>query len=171
MSNFRGSIHSEIPRMQDIAELTTRLNDKIHASTESNIFITFFFGILDREKNEMSYVNAGHNPPLLLNGKGEIQSLGSTGFCLGMFPSPTATYEMKNVSMGPGDLLCIFTDGFVESRDQSLEEYGDERLGALLKESTASPSKEVVNRIYDAVFSFTGCDEASDDMTIIVVKR
>ncbi len=169
MSQFRGYLHARIPGINDIGELAAALNEFVHSNSESNVFISFFIALLDQEKGEMTYVNAGHNPPFLVDAEGGIKSLGGTGFCLGMFPS--AQFETVTVPLGRGEVLCAFTDGIVESRNPDQEEFGEARLTALIKESAGLGSGEIKEKILESVSGFSACAEAFDDMTLVIVKR
>lgn len=169
MASVRASLHAEITVTKDLALLAARLNDFVHRSSDSNSFISFFFGVLDREKGEIHYVNAGHNPPLLVNPAGVVRSLDSTGFCLGMFPS--VSFETRTDRLEPGEILCLYTDGIVEIRNEGKEEFGVERLVRRLRESAGLPARELIAKIYEDTFSFSACAEPGDDMTLVVMKR
>ncbi len=169
MASVRASLHAEIPMARDLAALAARLNDFVHTSSDSHSFVSFFFGLLDRETGVVTYVNAGHNPPLILEPGGTRRSLESTGFCLGMFAG--VTYETKTAALAPGEILCLYTDGIVENRNSKKDEFGEERLAAALEESAAKPASEIRDRVFDGVFGFTGCSEPGDDMTVVIVKR
>jgi serine phosphatase RsbU (regulator of sigma subunit) len=169
MASLRASLHAEIPVTRDLALLAAKLNDFVHGSSASNDFISFFFGLLDREKGEVHYVNAGQNPPMLIDPAGNVLSLESTGFCLGMFPS--VSYETRSVKFAPGEILCLYTDGIVENRNKDREEFGEERLARRLRESAGLPAREILDKIYEDTFGFASCAEASDDMTLVVIKR
>jgi phosphoserine phosphatase RsbU/P len=168
MASVRASLHAEIPVTQDLSLLAAKLNDFVHKSSDSHSFISFFFGVLDREKEELRYVNAGHNPPLLVDPSGGVRTLDSTGFCLGMFPA--VSYETRALKLGPGEILCLFTDGIVESRNKDREEYGDSRLVSRLRESAGLRSHDIIERIYEDTFGFASCAEPGDDMTLVVIK-
>jgi sigma-B regulation protein RsbU (phosphoserine phosphatase) len=86
-----------------------------------------------------------------------------------MFPGQT--YEERTVPIGPGDILCLYTDGIVESRKDKQEDFGEGRLVERLKVSGSLASREILEKIYEDVFAFSGCTEAGDDMTLVVVKR
>lgn len=169
MAGLRASLHSEIAVTKDLSRLAAKLNDSVHKGSDSHTFISFFFGLLDRGRGEFEYVNAGHNPPLLVDDAGSLRCLDSTGFCLGMFPS--VSYETRTVRFARGDILCLFTDGIVESRNAGKEEFGDDRLARRLRESAGFPAREIMDRIYEDAFAFSSCAEPGDDMTIVVVKR
>jgi sigma-B regulation protein RsbU (phosphoserine phosphatase) len=169
MTSLRASLYSDIRFIKDLSPLTAKLNDSVHASTDTHSFISFFIGVLDRTNGDLSYVNAGHNPPLIVDGAGGFRTLGSTGFCLGMFPS--VGFEKETTRLEPGEILCLFTDGIVESRNPAKEEYGEERLAARLRESASLPAREMISRIYDDVLSFEGGSEPGDDMSLVIVKK
>jgi sigma-B regulation protein RsbU (phosphoserine phosphatase) len=169
MASLRASLHTELPLTKDLALLAAKLNDFVHGSSDSHSFISFFFGLLDRDRSELLYVNAGHNPPLLVDPAGGVRSLESTGFCLGMFPS--TSYETRTVRLKPGDILCLFTDGIVENRNPDREEFGDDRLARRLRESAGLPARDIMDKIYEDTFAFSTCADPGDDMTLVVVKR
>jgi sigma-B regulation protein RsbU (phosphoserine phosphatase) len=169
MASLRGALHEKFPAIFDLSDLTAKLNDFVYSSSDSHIFISFFLAVIDRRTNEVSYVNAGHNPPVLVGRGAETRLLEATGLCLGMFPAQT--YAEKKVVLDPGDILCLYTDGIVESRRAELEEYGDLRLAEKLRELGGLPGREVMEKLFDDVFAFSGCTEAGDDMTLVVVKR
>ncbi|HSA97400.1 MAG TPA: SpoIIE family protein phosphatase [Acidobacteriota bacterium] len=169
MASLRGALHERFPSEFDLSDLAAKLNDFVYASSDSHCFISFFLAVFDRRTNEATYVNAGHNPPLLVGAGDRAQSLEPTGLCLGMFPAQT--YEERRVGIGPRDVLCLYTDGIVESRQGGTDEYGDARLAARLKELGGLKAAEIMERIFDDVFAFSGCSEAGDDMTLVIVKR
>lgn len=169
MANLRGALHEKFPERFDLGELVAGLNDFIYTSSDSHCFITFFLGILDRRTHELAYVNAGHNPPLLVGREGPARPLEATGLPLGMFPDQE--YGQRTAALAPGDVACLYTDGIVESRKEEKEEYGEGRLERRVRELAASPAREIMERVFEDVFGFSGCTEAGDDMTLVVVKR
>jgi sigma-B regulation protein RsbU (phosphoserine phosphatase) len=86
-----------------------------------------------------------------------------------MFPS--VSFETRTISLEPGEILCLYTDGIVEHRNGEKTEFGDDRLAGKIRESAGLPAREIVDKIYDEVISFAGCDESGDDMTLVVIKR
>ena len=169
MASLRGALHEKFPATYDLSDLVAKLNDFVYTSSDSHCFISFFLGVIDRSKDELTFVNAGHNPPVLVGSKGRPAALESTGLCLGMFPAQT--YGEKTVALKPGDILCLYTDGIVESRKGKEEEFGDERLVARIRESSSLAAGEIRDKIYEDVFGFTGSAEAGDDMTLVIIKR
>jgi len=169
MASLRGALHEKFPGTVDLGELAAKLNDFVYASSDSHLFISFFLAIIDRTKDEAVFVNAGHNPPLLVEAQGRVQVLESTGLCLGMFPDQS--FGQRTAALRPGDILCFYTDGIVESRRDESEEYGEGRLGDKVRELCELPARTIMDKIFEDVLAFSGCLEAGDDMTLVIVKR
>jgi phosphoserine phosphatase RsbU/P len=169
MASLRASLHAEADTNVPVTGLAFRLNNFVHKSSESHTFITFAFVILDIASGEMTFVNAGHNPPLLLEARGGMRKLDSTGLCLGMFPD--VAYASGSVRLEQGDLLCLFTDGITESRNDAKAEFGEERLVALLRRDADQPVARIIETVFEDVRAFTGCAEPCDDMTLVLVRR
>ena len=169
MAYFSGSLIVESRTMEDLAGISAKLNNSIHGKSDSNVFISFFMGILDPEKEEMTYVNAGHSPPLLLNSSGGDQMLMGTGLCLGMLPD--VRYRTETVPLRAGDLLCVYTDGIVERQDGSGEPFGEDRLIETLRKSSGLRARDMVNTVFETVDAFSENLEPEDDMTLIILKR
>ncbi len=131
-----------------------------------NRFVTFFFGILDPDGN-CRYVNAGHNPPLLLGRNGSIRELTVGGMVLGLFPE--AQYEYDTVELQPGDHLVLFTDGVIEALNAAGEEFGMERLIALLRANAQSSAGEILGRLRGSVLSFSANTAQHDDITMMIL--
>ncbi len=169
MASLRGALHEKFPGTVDLGDLAAKLNDFVYSSSDSHLFISFFLTIIDRRTDEAAYINAGHNPPVFQPCQGPARLLESTGLCLGMFPDQS--YDERKIVLGPGDLLCLYTDGIVESRKGEHDEYGDERLAERLRDLGSLPARVVRDKIFEDVFAFSSCTEAGDDMTLVVVKR
>ncbi len=168
MASLRAALHAEADVSSSLARAAARLNEFVHASSEAGDFISFFMGVLETS-GRMEFVNAGHNPPLLVSASGSVRKLESTGFCLGMFPA--VGYETRKAEVAPGDVLCLFTDGIVEARNGEGEEYGDDRLAALLTSSAGRPAPEILERVFGEVGAFAPSVAPADDMTCVIVRR
>lgn len=168
MASLRAALYSEVRPGGALDAMAAKLNEFVHRSSESDTFISFFYGELDKATGELRYVNAGHNAPILTGPAGEVRRLPRTGFCLGMFAD--AVFEVGAVRLGPGDGLCLFTDGITESRAPDQEEYGEERLIALLRSNGALSARETGERIVADVRAFSRRDDPEDDMTVVVIK-
>jgi len=169
MASLRAALHSDIHPQYKLAKMTAKLNDFIHRSSPINSFITFFFCELNKKSGELRYVNAGHNPPLILDKRGKIHRLGSCGLCLGMFPSQV--YEVKKVTLNPGDTAILFTDGITESRNKEKKDFEEKGLIKSLRKHSKLSAQKILEKIYEELDSFTSGTDQMDDMTLVIIKR
>ena len=169
MASLRAALQSEVHPKYKLEEMAAKLNDFIHRSSASNRFITFFFCELNEKSGELKYINAGHNPPLVLDKSGKVHRLESCGFCLGMFPG--VKYEVRNVSLKVGDVALIFTDGITESRNKENDEFGEGKLAELIRKNSKLSAQKLLEKIHEKVKSFTAGTDPMDDMTLVVIKK
>lgn len=172
MANIQSAVHSYLKLYEessfDLAKVTEKINELIYENTSAEKFITFFWGILDSEKNTFEYINAGHNPPLLLK-KGEIIQLTEGGFMIGILDFGV-TYEVGKVDIGKSDAVVFYTDGVTEANDVNGEEFGDERLAEILRNNYDSSSEVIMEDIKRSVENFSKDTAQYDDITLIVLK-
>lgn len=131
-------------------------------------FATVFAGLLDASNHELSFLNAGHNPPLLVRKDGSIEHLEPSGTMIGAFDF--SDWKEETVKLESGDLMLVFTDGVVEA-DKRGEYYGDERLERLVCNNKDTPVVKVINGIMDDVEDFVDGSPRSDDITMLAIKR
>jgi serine phosphatase RsbU (regulator of sigma subunit) len=153
----------------DVAELITRLNRHTAPNTPSNRFITFFYMVVDPATGELTYCNAGHNPPYLVRKSGEVEELSEGGLVLGFFAA--ARYSSARVTLGPGDVVVVFSDGVSEAPNAMLEEFGEERLREVILANQGKTASQIVQAIVKAVDEFEAGAPAADDLTLVVVRR
>jgi serine phosphatase RsbU (regulator of sigma subunit) len=134
----------------------------------STSFVTIFYAILDEEQRMITYVNAGHNPPLLRRADGTMEELEPTGPVIGLVDKPD--YEERSVTLNRGDVLVMYTDGVTEAINEIEEMFSEERLRAVILKNHALPAAQMVDTIRRAVVSFCGTAPQFDDMTIIVLR-
>jgi predicted permease len=151
------------------SQLAGKMNRILHRSTASNSYATFFYAELDAGRGRMRYVNAGHNPPYLVRRTGdgiEVFELTAGGTVLGLFPD--VEYDDGEVEMRAGDLFVVFTDGVTEARNMAGEEFGEERLQALLRRVAGSPAVHVSAALVDQMRDWIAGAEQHDDLTFVV---
>jgi serine phosphatase RsbU (regulator of sigma subunit) len=144
-------------------------NAIITAEQKADMFVTAFFGILDRTHKTFTYVNAGHNSPMVLHtGDDHIIELEPTGIALGLMED--SPYKKATVSLTSGDIVVLFTDGVTEATNMQEELYGEERLRLIILANRRLSAGEITNKILLDVQEFTGEAPQSDDITLLVVK-
>ncbi len=151
-----------------IEESTGIINDLISANTSDGRFITFFWAVFDNENRRMTYVNAGHNPPLLIR-DGNIIKLKSGGMILGVMET-VIPYNSETVQLNKDDVLVLFTDGISEAMNNNGEEYSDERLEKFATGLIGYDADEILDKITSNVHDFTEGAPQSDDITMVIIK-
>jgi sigma-B regulation protein RsbU (phosphoserine phosphatase) len=169
MASLRAAFRAEVHPRYRIEDMAAKLNGFVQQSSALSSFITFFYCEVDRNREEIRYINAGHNPPFVLRTDGSLDRLEGTGFCLGMFPD--AKYETKSTPLKPGDVALIYTDGIPDSRNMDDEEYSTERLVSLLRRHARLPAAEIAVAIAADAKRFVGDAQPFDDQTLVVIKR
>ena len=169
MANVQATIRALSLTESTLHARLAQANKLLYDSTDSDKFVTMFYSVLDAAKHELSYSNAGHNPPILVTAGGEVRRLEEGGPVLGVLPQ--FSYPQAAVPLEPGDLLLIFSDGFSEAMNLNLEELGEEPLVAIAKEGRELPARQTVERLFAAVGEFCGEAPQTDDMTVIVLRR
>jgi len=169
MATLQASFRAHAATDASPRELVERLNRSVCANAEEDKFITFFYGELDQETHTLQYVNAGHNPPMLFRSDGTLEPLHTGGLILGF--QPTIRYAGKEVTLGPGDLLLLFTDGVTEAQDPDDEEFGEERLTEIVRQGIHESATDIAQRIRDGVDRFTRGADSFDDFTVCVIRR
>jgi len=145
------------------------VNDLLAEDNETCIFITLFYGVFDLRDGVFRYSNGGHNPPRLVRSDSRIEELPTTeNLVLGI--APEHEYHNGEVRLAPGDALFLYTDGITEAQNVNNEEFGEERLDAILAGLGQVPAREIVTTIVDEVRAFAGDAPQSDDITCIAMR-
>ncbi len=168
MANLQAFLKSICTQNVAIDDATGTINDLVSENTSDGKFITFFWGIIDNAAKTLSYVNAGHNPPLLIR-NGEIIYLDKGGIILGVMKT-FMPYVSETVQLESGDLIVLFTDGVTEAKSPEDEEFSDEKLEAEVKDVAGLNSGEILEKIKHSVYEHANGAFQSDDITIIVIK-
>nr|WP_319377023.1 SpoIIE family protein phosphatase [uncultured Methanoregula sp.] len=144
-------------------------NPIIAENSKTGMFVTLFYGIIDKETMTLTYVNAGHNPPIVLRQKsGEIDELTLTGVAVGALED--AKYEQQEVALSSGDVVVLYTDGITEAVNDREEMFDVSRLVEIIRRTGHLSSQEIVNEIIGAVTTFSENQPQFDDITLMVVK-
>jgi sigma-B regulation protein RsbU (phosphoserine phosphatase) len=167
MANVQATLRGGVPMAWDLAAFTVRLDEDLHARTPPESYVTLFVGIVGEDR-VLRYVNAGHNPPLLLRRQGDLARLDSTGRPLGLLPG--GGYEERRVSLSAHDMLVLFTDGVPDMEDEKGETYGADRLAALLAAEARRDGLDLATTVFRDLSVFRGEVEPPDDATIVVLR-
>lgn len=152
------------------AEMMARTNRFILDYQRSRMFVTAFVGYLRPETGEFAYASAGHNPPMHYRAAtGEIAYLEVSGVALGVFRE--AAFENGSCEIARGDVVVLYTDGVTEAINHADEEFGEQRLAAVIGEVAERGAQEIASAIVKAVALFTQGRGVFDDETLLVLKR
>jgi sigma-B regulation protein RsbU (phosphoserine phosphatase) len=141
----------------------------LYESTSPEKFATLFYGVIDIQHHSIHYSNAGHDWPFLIGRDNEIQRLKTGGLMLGLIPQ--SNYEDEEVPIQQGDILVIQSDGVSEAMNGNHEQFGEERLQALLLEHKNKTAEEIIDVVVTEVRKHAGAHPQSDDITMMVIKR
>jgi len=169
MMGLQARVQALAEEPKDLASVMTRLNRLTCANCPANRFITVFFCILNGETGELTYCNAGHNPPIVVRSNGEHESLPGGGPVIGIIAA--IEYSAYRMQLDPGDTLVIYSDGVTETADASDDEFETERLAETVRKNRQLPATEIVDAIRQAVTAHAAGAPQHDDITIIVARR
>ena len=169
MVTFRAYLLATIINELSMRVVMARVNRLLHETTEGERFITTFYGLIDPENKRLLYINAGHNPPLLLRADGTKKLLDQSGLPLGVFAD--SRYSESVVDFLPGDILALYTDGVTEARNSKDETFGLERLEAVVRQAGELRAHEICQAVTTSVNDFsTDIGGPEDDLTISIIK-
>ena len=169
MATFQASLKTLSATASSLAELVIGMNRYACSNSQGGLrFTTAFIGEYEPGTRTMSYINAGHNQPILRRRSGIIERLDAGGLPLGI--KADAPYETGAVTLQAGDWLVVFTDGVVEAVNDAGVEYGEEPLIGILSGGTELPPAKMLSRIMVNLDSFVGTTPQQDDITCLVIK-
>lgn len=165
MSNFQAALRTLSRRTTLLQDILTELNLQVMSNADGQHFITFFVAVYDKSQKRLRYVNAGHNPPILIRAGQEIQLLEEGSTVLGAF------HELPFLNVGIIEdidqfYICAFTDGLTEIRNDKDEEFGQHELYKVVNDNAGKSPEELNNSIIAALKKFKGSNGYSDDITI-----
>jgi sigma-B regulation protein RsbU (phosphoserine phosphatase) len=170
MANVQSSLRTAaLFTGDDLAALLKAVNYQAYSSSLANRYASLFYGVFDSAKRTLRYINAGHNPPVVLRRDGSVGWLETSGTPAGMFPD--SIYDERIVALEPGDLVIAYTDGVVEATNQNGEEWGVQGLlkAAVYGAQRSQNAGDLVNLIFDSIDDFSQKHQ-TDDATLAVVR-
>ena len=169
MSSLHAAIHAQVSSHHSIAETIEAVNRYLANNIPSNRFVTLFYAELDPQTGALSFLNAGHNPPLLVHANDEVEHLSAGGLPLGI--QPDAVFREGRTQLQPGDALIVYSDGVSETQNPEGEEFGAVRLYEVVARNLDSTAASLRDKIESALTKFARGTPAGDDITLVIVKR
>lgn len=169
MASFRASLIAEIRNNYAIRTICRKVNNLLYESLERENYVTAFYGVLDSKNDILTFSNCGHNRPILLRRDGGVELLAEGGLALGIVDD--TEYEERPISIRPGDIVLMYTDGVTEVEGADGVQFGEEHLVSLLRANAALSSREIHQALYQEIRNFARPDHVFDDVTMVVVKK
>ncbi len=166
MSNVQAAVKAVAAPDMAPSELCARVNRVLAGNLAAGNFVTFFYALIDTRTGQLTYTNAGHVPPVLARRDGSVMRLEQGGALLGVFKN--WAFQQEYVQLQKGDRIAMFTDGITELKDDTEEEFGEDRLAALVSKHRACGASELKDRLVAAVSDFAN-GSFQDDVTLVVV--
>jgi sigma-B regulation protein RsbU (phosphoserine phosphatase) len=170
MALTRSLVRASIDRSPTLAEGITTANRLICTDSSLSMPVTLFACELEPETGHLTYVNAGHNPPIYYSAKtGQFTNLTRTGMFVGF--EEEAGYQQQLINLAPGDFIVCFTDGVLDAINKDGEAYEMERLQKVINENLSASAEELKTAIETSVHQFIGDTLPYDDLTMLIIKH
>ncbi|MDX2030168.1 MAG: SpoIIE family protein phosphatase [Blastocatellia bacterium] len=169
MSSVHAAVRAHTTTRLSACEVVSEINQYIYDNTPANRYVTLFYSELDPRTHQLTYINGGHNPPLLVRATGEVTALDIGGFPVGI--TPFCDYREGFVTIEPGDVLVIYSDGASESQNEAGDEFGEGRLIEVVQKNRGRSAAGIRDRIDEALTKFVGRAKMVDDLTLVILKR
>jgi len=169
MSSLHAAIHAQVAAKTPLNDTVVSINKYLAENTPTNRFITLFIAELDPATGDITFINAGHNPPLIGRADGSLEMLQSGGLPLGLMGF--AEYETGHARLNSGDVLFIYSDGVSEANNVNEDEFGMDRLKAVIQTNIGRSASGIRDKVESALSEFTGTAAPNDDITLVIVKK
>lgn len=167
-AKLQATLRALVPTAESLDDLGTRVNHIFYRDGLDNRYATLFFAQIEHDSGHVRYLNAGHNPPIVLRADGH-EMLKASSFPLGMLASPT--YEEGLLELSAGDVMLAYTDGLTEATNDQGEEYGLKRLEELLPQLRGRTPEAIGTRLLRDVDRFLGDARITDDLSLAVITK
>ena len=169
MSSLHAAIHAQSASHDSLVATISAVNRYLADNIPANRFVTLFYAELDPQSGSLAFLNAGHNPPLIVHAAGTVEQLASGGLPLGI--KTDADYREGRTQLQPGDVLVIYSDGVTEAVSPTGEEFGSTRLYEVVSRNIEASAAGIRDRIESSLTKFAQGTSAADDITLVIVKR
>jgi sigma-B regulation protein RsbU (phosphoserine phosphatase) len=168
VAQCRALVRALLSVMEGLSAVATRVNRLLAHDLQTDRFVTAFLGILDPTRHRLEYVSAGQGPLLLLSSAG-TENRPASGPPLAVVED--MEYGAVRFAFAPGDTLVLLTDGFYEAVNPAQEQFGQERVVALVRQHGGHPLAELIARLQDAIGEFSAGSSQADDLTAVLIRR
>ena len=169
MTSVHATCRALVKHVHSLEQITFALNEALNESTKQNVYLTFVIALVDPLERRVHLVNAGHNPPIMIDGSGIVHVLKEGGGPpVGMLPG--LRYQRELIEVDAGAVLVFYTDGVSEAEDATEEQFEMDRLSVVLSQHRNESAVEIHDAIRDALSEFVGNNPANDDSTMVVLK-
>ncbi|MFT3893336.1 MAG: GAF domain-containing protein [Anaerolineales bacterium] len=169
MALTRTLVRAAVIEADSPAEALKRVNDLLIPDTKQGMFVTAVYAVLDMNTHELTYVNAGHNPPLWIKSDSSVERLTRTGVALGA--AEGVNYTQRVIQLSKGDNVLLYTDGLTESYNYEGEFFGEERLIDAIKLNSCSSAGDLLDVVEKSLLNFVQDMPPADDLTMLVLRR
>jgi sigma-B regulation protein RsbU (phosphoserine phosphatase) len=169
MATFRATLRASASRNRAIPVIVDELHRTLVESMDVSRYVTAVYGVLDPRTGRFTYLNCGHNPPILLRASGRWERLRTSRRAIGMLANDPVPVSVTTVARG--DTLLMYTDGVVDAANDEHCEFGERRLVSTLLASSAESAAAILDALVYETRAHTGRDHYDDDFTLVVVKR
>ena len=169
MSSLHAAVHAQVASHHSLTETIEAVNRYLADNIPPNRFVTLFYAELDPPTGSLTFINAGHNPPIIAHATGTVEHLAAGGIPLGI--APNASYREGRTQLQPGDVMVIYSDGVTETQNPQGEEFGPVRLYEVVARNMDASAAGIRDRIESALTKFAQGTPAVDDITLVIVKR
>ena len=169
MALTRTLVRAAVTELESPAEAMKRVNDLLIPDTKQGMFVTAVYAVLDMEQNELTYVNAGHNPPLWSKCDGGVERLLRTGVALGA--AEEVRFQQRSIPLQKDDSILLYTDGLTESFNIDGEFFGEERLMEAIRANRCSSASDLMDVVEKSLLNFVKDMPPADDLTMLVLRK
>ena len=169
MSNLQATLRALVMHLHSLEVLALSLNEMMYNDTKSRKYLSIFLGLVDTRRNGLHYINAGHVPPILIDGEtGEYKLLQDGGTVVGLFP--TAEYTRGSAKLNAGDILVTSTDGITEACDATDDEFGYDRLAQCVAKHRHKTADQIIEAVLAEVKEYSKEGVHVDDKVLMILK-
>ena len=169
VAGMKAYIKAQVEENKPVVKIIQKLNNYLNEILIPEKFVTMFIGVLKPDKNLITYINAGHNPPIIIKNGNEIIELNDGGTILGMFED--LSFDVGKIQFSDGDILALYTDGITEAFNKDEEEFSLTRFQNIIQTKCSKPLEEISASLFKELGVFCGDIIPHDDITLLLIRK